>query len=218
MFTGIVEEIGRVRSVRELGRGREFEIAARRVLDGLKPEDSVAISGPCLTVTALLGEGFRVQAVGETLAKTGLGTLRAGSEVHLERALAVGSRLGGHFVQGHVDCVGRVVERRPADPGERLTVAVPAAFSRYLGRTGSVALDGVSLTIAAEAEAAGGEARFAVALIPWTLEHTLLGRLRPGDGLNVEFDCLAKMVERLLAGGTPPAGGLSAERLRELGW
>lgn len=217
MFTGIVEEIGRVRAARELGRGRELEIAASRVLEGLKPEDSVAVDGACLTVVALRPDGFRVQAVAETLAKTGVGALRPGADVHLERAMALGGRLGGHIVQGHVDCVGRVVARRPADPGERLSLAVPAAFGRYLARTGSVALDGVSLTVASEPVAQGDETVLETALIPWTLEHTRLGRLRPGDGVNVEFDCLAKYVERLL-GASSGGGGLSAERLRELGW
>lgn len=218
MFTGIVEEVGRLRSARELGRGRELEFSARRVLEGLKPEDSVAVNGVCLTVTALLPDGFRVQAVSETLAKTGTGALRPGGSAHLERALALGGRLGGHILQGHVDCVGRVVSRSPADPGERLAVAFPAAFAKYVARTGSVALDGVSLTVASEPVEQGGEAVLVVALIPWTLEHTLFGALRPGDGINIEFDCLAKYVERLLGSAGQAPGGLSADRLRELGW
>lgn len=219
MFTGIVEELGRLEASRPDGGGRRLRLRAARVLEDLKPEDSLLVNGVCLTVTALPDGGVEVQAVGETLSKTTLGTLATGADLHLERALTLQTRLGGHLVQGHVDCVGRVARLQRAGLGMELELAFPAGFLKYAARTGSVCLDGVSLTIAGEARAAGGEALLRVALVPWTLEHTTLGSRRAGDRINVEFDCLAKYVEQLLrCGGAGEGGGLSLERLAQLGY
>ena len=131
------------------------------------------------------------------------------------------TRMGGHIVQGHVDCVGRITGIHDADPGVQLEVEFDRTFLRYVARTGSVCVSGVSLTVAREAEDLGARGRFRVALVPWTLEHTTLGDVRTGDTVNLEFDCLAKYVEQLLqyrGEATPGSGGLSAERLRELGF
>ncbi|MDP2361353.1 MAG: riboflavin synthase [bacterium] len=222
MFTGIVEELGTVEAVRSEGGGRRLRLRASRVLADLKPEDSLLVNGVCLTVTAVGAGLVELQAVGETLSKTTLGGLASGAAVHLERALTLQTRLGGHFVQGHVDCTGRVTRLERATLGMELELAFPHDFLRFTARTGSICLDGVSLTVAGAARREGSEGRARVALIPYTLEHTTLGRRRPGDALNVEFDCLAKVVEQLLQHGAARApgegpGGLSWGTLTGLG-
>lgn len=223
MFTGIVEELGNLLAVRPEGRGRRLRLGLRRVLDDLKPEDSLMVNGVCLTAVQVERSAgqVEVQAVEETLSKTTIGELAAGQSVHVERALTPSTRMGGHIVQGHVDCVGRVTRLERQTLGAELEVAFPTAFLRYVARTGSICLNGVSLTVAAEAWEESGEGRARVALIPFTLEHTLLGKGRPGTLLNIEFDCLAKYVERLLkfGGGTPGAsGGLGMDALERLGY
>ena len=160
-------------------------------------------------------------AVGETLSKTTLAELRPGQPVNLERALLPTTRMGGHIVQGHVDCVARVRAIHSANPGKQLEVEFAGQFLRFAARTGSVCVNGVSLTIAREAEEHGETASLRVALVPWTLEHTTLGAASVGDKVNLEFDCLAKYVEQLLRykrEDSPAGGSLSAERLRELGF
>jgi len=223
MFTGIVEELGTVLALRNEGNGRRLRLGLRRVLDDLKPEDSLMVNGVCLTavsVDALAGQA-EVQAVGETLSKTTIGQLGQGHRVHVERALTLSTRLGGHLVQGHVDCAGRVTRLERRALGAELELAFPAPFLRYVARTGSICLDGVSLTVADQARQEGGEGRARVALIPYTLEHTLLGERRPGEALNVEFDCLAKYIEQLLSHGAAVAGrsgGLGLDALEQLGY
>jgi riboflavin synthase len=220
MFTGIVEEVGRLVSAAAEGRGRRLVIRGQRVLDGLKVEDSIAINGVCLTVVELKPDGFAVQTVAETLAKTSIGSLRPGAAVNLERALTPSTRMGGHFVQGHVDCTGVVSAFPDEHPGRRLVLEFPAEFARYVARTGSIAIEGVSLTVAVTKASAKGHTE--IALIPHTLDHTTLGTLKPGDTVNLEFDCLAKYVEQLLLAGVQPvpAGSptLTEARLRELGY
>jgi riboflavin synthase len=220
VFTGIIEEIGKLQRITPTGEGAELSIACDRVLADIKPEDSLAVNGVCLTVVSREGSSLIVQAVAETLSKTGIGKLVAGRQLHLERALLPTTRMGGHFVQGHVDCVGRVRRLDDARPGKVLHLAVPKDYARYTPRTGSVCLDGVSLTLSHEAQVDGSEAVIRVALIPYTLEATLLGGLHADDGVNVEFDCLAKYMEQLLRHhGEPGKGGnLSMDRLRELGY
>ncbi|MCA9783408.1 MAG: riboflavin synthase [Calditrichaeota bacterium] len=218
MFTGIVEETGVLASSTVEGQGRRLVISAARVLEGLKIEDSIAVNGVCLTVVRIDGQQFQLQAVAETLAKTSLGNLRTGSKVNLERALTPSTRIGGHYVQGHVDCVGRLAAIRAEHPGKRFVLEFPREYSRYVARTGSIAIEGVSLTVAATT---AGSAE--IALIPHTLDNTTLGALRAGDPVNLEFDCLAKYVEQLLLHGLEPAGraaggSLSEQRLRELGY
>jgi len=201
VFTGIVETMGRVV---ELARGADLAslvIEAPGVVEGVKLGDSIAVNGCCLTVTAIAGPRLTFQAVAETLARTNLGDLAQGSAVNLERALRADQRLDGHIVQGHVDATGRVrgIERRGEDV--RLYVDCDAAFAELLVDKGSVAIDGVSLTVVAP-EHAG----FHVALIPHTLEATTLGRRRPGERVNLEADVLGKYVKRYLERVLPAAG------------
>lgn len=190
MFTGIVEELGRVRS-RDGGR---FSFGATTVLDGTEVGDSIAVNGCCLTVVAVDGDGWSADAVEETLSRTNLGDLRPGDAVNLERPVRLSDRLGGHLVQGHVDAVGEVVEPAPA-----LRVRVGSGLARYMVEKGSVTVDGVSLTVAAVDEQA-----FEVALIPHTLAETTLSLLAAGDNVNVETDVLAKYVEKLRRGTMQP--------------
>lgn len=200
MFTGIVGT-GRVARVRRRGGRVELTIASPAAR-GLRTGDSVAVNGVCLTAVRARRRRFAVQAVPETLARTTLGGLRAGEEVNVELAVRPSDRLGGHIVQGHVDGAATVTGLTDEDGSRRMTVSVPDALLRYVVPKGSVALDGVSLTVAALVP--GG---FEVALIPHTLEHTTLGRVRPGGRLNVEVDVLAKYVEKLVR---PHAAGREA--------
>jgi riboflavin synthase len=194
MFTGIIEEIG---SVRKISRGKDslrFLIAAKTVMDGLDPDDSISVSGVCLTVTALEPGAFAATAVSKTLERSTLGQLKQGDAVNLERALRIGDRLGGHFVQGHVDGAGRVVSSRRQGDATLFGIRAPADLLRYAVLRGSVAVDGVSLTIADL-----GEERFTVSVIPHTLEHTTFRHLKNESRVNLEMDFFAKHIERLCA-------------------
>jgi riboflavin synthase len=191
VFTGIVRERGRVVSAESNGGGVHLRIAAPETA-GAALGDSIAVSGCCLTVTAADGETLEFDAVPETIARTTLGGLEPGAEVNLEPALRAGEPLGGHFVQGHVDGRARVQALEREGEGSRLRLQLPPELHRYCVEKGSLAVDGVSLTIAALYE--GG---VEIALVPFTLEHTTLGALAPGDEVNVEVDLLAKYAERL---------------------
>ncbi len=207
MFTGIVEELGTVAKLEVGSGGALLAITAERVLADTGEGDSISVNGCCVTVTRLHegAGGFDVDLMGETLARTGLGALREGDPVNLERALAAGGRLGGHLMQGHVDGVGRVTDVEAEEAWTLMTVVLPGELSRYVVEKGSVALDGVSLTVMG----CDGES-LSVGLIPHTLAVTTLGRRRPGDRMNVEVDVLAKYVERLLGAGvaSPYEAGL----------
>lgn len=194
MFTGIVEERGRVRSVTRHGAGARIEIEASTVLEDLKTGDSVAVNGCCLTVVET-GEGtWSADVVPETLARTNLAALRAGDEVNLERSLPVGGRFGGHVVQGHVDGTGTVVARTGFEDGSStLRVSAPAELMGYVVEKGSIAVDGVSLTVASV-----GGSEFSVAVVPHTARVTTLGHKPVGATVNLEVDILAKYVERIL--------------------
>jgi len=196
MFTGIVEGMGVVAEAADAGGRRRLAIEARALAAGLKVGDSVAVNGVCLTAVAVTGEQFVVEAVDETLARSNLGGLRAGSAVNLERPMRADGRFDGHLVEGHVDGVGTVRSITPEGASIRVWVDVPAGLRRYLAEKGSVAVDGVSLTVSA-VDATGCE----VVLIPHTLEVTLFGTRRPGDRVNLEVDVVAKYVERLLGAG-----------------
>ncbi|HEY7410230.1 MAG TPA: riboflavin synthase [Vicinamibacteria bacterium] len=197
MFTGIVEERGTVRGARRRGSVLRVEISAARVLEGLAVGGSIAVSGCCLSAVEVGGDAFACELTEETLARTAFGArLVPGAVVNLERPLRADGRLDGHIVQGHVDGVGRVAALAPAGETAVLDVDVPEGLRRYLVEKGSVAVEGVSLTVAALRE--GG---FAAALIPLTLSATNLAGLRPGDAVNLEMDVLAKYVERLLQHG-----------------
>ena len=192
MFTGLVQALGTVRQVTDLNAGRRLRVGEAGLAPKLELGESVSVDGACLTVVAREGDSFDFEAGPETLAKTTLGRLAAGDRVNLERALRVGDLLGGHFVTGHVDCVGTVLESTAT--GDWLTVwfGFPSAFEELMIPKGSVAVDGVSLTVVdVQAD------RFSVMLIPHTRDHTTLGLKRPGAAVNLEFDMLAKHVQKL---------------------
>jgi riboflavin synthase len=215
MFTGIVESTGRVQALVRRDDGARVEIAAGRIAAASRLGDSIAVDGACLTVTAIRGEAFAADLSAETLARTTLGGLRPGDTVNLERPLALGGRLGGHLVTGHVDAIGRIVERTTEGSGAVLRVGFPRELAPLLVRKGSVAVDGVSLTLAAlDAET------FAVALIPFTLNATTLPGKRTGAAVNLETDIIGKYVARFLehGGHSTPAGGLSRAFLEEHGF
>jgi riboflavin synthase alpha subunit len=191
MFTGIVRERGRVVSADRNGSSVHLRIAAAETAQAA-PGDSVSVSGCCLTVTATDGEALEFDAVPETIARTTLGALEPGAEVNLEPALRAGEPLGGHFVQGHVDGRGRVSAIEREAEGARLQLQLPPELYRYCVEKGTLAVDGVSLTIAAL-----NDDGVEIALVPFTLERTTLGALGPGDEVNVEVDLLAKYAERL---------------------
>jgi riboflavin synthase len=196
MFTGIITDLGRVRRLRRDSApdgGCKLTIATAYPVDEIALGASIACSGPCLTVVAVEPGAFTVQASAETFARTTLGDWGEGTPVNLERALRVGDELGGHLVSGHVDSVARLVDRRPEGDSVRFTIEMPAALMRLIASKGSVALDGVSLTVN---EVEGS--RFGVNLIPYTLAHTSLGEAKPGQRLNLEIDTIARYVARLL--------------------
>ncbi len=219
MFTGLVEELGTFRAVTRSAKIATIAVSARRVLEELEIGDSVALNGVCLTVTTRSESGFTCEAVPETLERSSLGQARAGDRVNLERSLRLGQRLGGHLVQGHVDAVGQLMARGQQEDSLLLTISIPPAVSPYLVPKGSVAVDGVSLTVASL-----DPASFAVAVIPLTAQTTTLGRKQVGDPVNLEGDILGKYVERLLkVPGKGPTGpsrdsGLNKDFLQRHGW
>jgi riboflavin synthase len=192
MFTGLVEGTGVVRDLRGEGGPRRIVIEAGPWCDGLRDGESIAVNGVCLTAVSVRGKVFEADLSPETLERTTLGRLRRGALVNLERALPVGGRLGGHLVQGHVDGVGRVLARWSEGDAVWMEVAAPPGVARYLVEKGSVAVDGVSLTVARV-----GPGRFTVCLIPHTCASTTLGNLEAGGEVNVEADVVAKYVERV---------------------
>ena len=193
MFTGIVEELGAVVSREPTATGAILTVNGPHVVSDAREGDSIAVNGVCLTVASLTTDGFVADVMHETLRRTSIGELRAGDPVNLERAAMLGTRLGGHLVQGHVDGVGTVAE---VSGGERvdLRFTVPAGLTRYLVEKGSVTVDGVSLTVVGV-----GDDWFTVSLIPTTLQVTTLGRRVVGDRVNLEVDVIAKYVERLVS-------------------
>ncbi|WP_330176818.1 riboflavin synthase [Streptomyces sp. NBC_01498] len=209
MFTGIVEELGEVTAVENLGDSSRFRLRGPVVTDGARHGDSIAVNGVCLTVVDLAEGEFTADVMAETLDRSSLGALTPGSRVNLERPTAVGGRLGGHIVQGHVDGTGTVLERRTSDNWEIVTVALPAGLARYVVEKGSITVDGVSLTVVD-----AGSDFFTVSLIPTTLALTTLGIKQPGDPVNLEVDIIAKYVERLLTSGGRDTDGGRDERER----
>lgn len=212
MFTGIIEEVGTVRTIRRHTAGVTLEIAARRVLEGTREGDSIATDGVCLTAARLGADGFSADVMHETLNRSTLGALRAGDRVNLERAMVLGGRLGGHLVAGHVDARGRIAALREDGTARWMTIAAPQTVLRYVVEKGSVTIDGVSLTVAAV-----DRSTFAVSLIPHTQSQTTLHAKRVGDEVNLEADMLVKYVEKLM-GGQPATGGLTFEKLAENGF
>lgn len=217
MFTGIIEARGTLAAWERRGEGAAVTVRAGSVAGTLRAGDSIAVNGVCLTVVRADGEGFWCDLSAETLARTSFGSSRTGLECNLERPLEVGGRLGGHFVLGHVDGVGALVAREPSGDGAMMRFAFPPHLARYLVWKGSIAVDGISLTIAGlERES------FTVAIIPHTLEVTTLGSLRSGDPVNLEVDVLGKYCERFfelgLVRSKPDASSLTVEFLREQGF
>ena len=215
MFTGIVEEMGVLRSVRRGAHSAVLSIGAETVLSDLKIGDSVAVNGVCLTATTVDAGGFTADVMHETLNRSSLGALVPGSPVNLERAMAANGRFGGHMVAGHIDGTGTITARRQDDNAVWYTVSAAPSLLRYIVEKGSIAIDGISLTVASvEAD------RFSVSVIPHTAAVTVLGRKRPGDIVNLETDLIGKYVEKLLrpAADTAPKGGISLEFLMENGF
>jgi riboflavin synthase len=215
LFTGIIEEVGKVRSLRHQADSAVLHVSSRTIAPELNPGDSIAVNGACLTVTARDDGGFLCDLSPETIRRSTLGSARRGMAVNLERPLSLGSRLGGHFVQGHVDGIGRLISRAPGGDGSIVTIGYPAELQRYLVCKGSVAVDGISLTISA----LEGDT-FSVAVIPFTLKMTNLAGLENGSAVNLEVDILGKYVERFFQLGlaSKAPSGLSADYLREQGF
>ena len=216
MFTGIVEELGEVVALERQDSAARLTVKGPKVVAGAAHGDSIAVNGVCLTVTASGDGAFTADVMGETLQRSDIGVLAPGATVNLERPLRAGDPLGGHLVQGHVDGTGRIVSRTPARHWEVVRITLPYGLARYVAEKGSVAVDGVSLTVSAVSnelpaspggptgqkrqEQAPDEPWFEVSLIPVTLELTTLGRKRPGEMVNLEVDIVAKYVEKLLGG------------------
>jgi riboflavin synthase len=199
VFTGIVEELGEVVGIDMTGDSAKIKIRGPLVTADAARGDSIAINGVCLTVTATQDGEFSADVMGETLDHSSLGALEAGTVVNLERPVRSGGRLGGHIVQGHVDGTGTILSRQATGDWEQVRISIPRELARYVVDKGSVAVDGISLTVSGAGDGAEG-AWFEVSLIPETLARTTLGRKQPGEVVNIEVDLIAKYVERLLAG------------------
>jgi riboflavin synthase len=193
MFTGIVEELGEIIEIEPDADSARLTVRGPLVAQDAVPGASIAVNGVCLTVTDVKDDTFAADVMEETLRRSGLGALRPGSRVNLERPVRLADRLGGHLVQGHVDGVGAIVYREPGERWDVVTITLPRELSRYVVEKGSIAVDGTSLTVVD-----AGRDRFTVALIPTTLDRTVLGSKQPGDPVNIEVDVMAKYVERLL--------------------
>jgi riboflavin synthase len=194
MFTGIVEELGEVAEIVDLGDSVRMGLRGPAVTSDSRGGDSIAVNGVCLTVVTTRDGVFTADVMRETLERSSLGALAVGSPVNLERPTRLGGRLGGHLVQGHVDGVGRLLARTSSAHWDLLAVSLPAELARYVVEKGSITVDGVSLTVVSV-----GDDRFSVSLIPTTLAITTLGSKKPGDPVNLEVDVIAKYVERLMA-------------------
>ncbi len=212
MFTGIIEEVGHVKSLHRGAKSFTLEVEAEKVLEGTLVGDSIATNGVCLTVTSLTGHGFTADVMPETVSRTALGELVSGSPVNLERALSLQTRLGGHIVSGHIDGTGRIADRRQDDTALWLTIECDSKLLRYIIEKGSVTLQGVSLTVARV------DARsFAVSLIPHTQAATTLHQAKVGDLVNIENDIIAKYVEKLLGKG-PDNGSDLLDKMAKYGF
>ena len=215
MFTGIVEELGRVVRLETVEDSARLTVEAPTVTQDVNLGDSVSVNGGCLTVTAVHGSTFTADLMAETLTRTTLGSQAPGDPVNLERALRASDRLGGHIVQGHVDATAEVLDHHRGEHWDLLRIGLPQEIARYVAVKGSVALDGVSLTVVDVVDASdvapvpGAGASLSVGLIPETLRRTTLGTRRPGERVNLEVDVLAKYAERLL-GARPSQEGQQA--------
>ena len=211
MFTGIIEEMGTVKALRREAGAARLSLSAAMVLDGTALGDSICVNGVCLTVVEMGRSEFSADVAVETLRVTNLGELKAGARVNLERALQLSARIGGHLVSGHVDAVGRLREKRDEGNGWRIFFDAPETVLRYVIKKGSIAIDGISLTVA-DLDRAG----FSIAMIPHTARLTTLGFKTAGDSVNLEADIIGKYVERLFPG--KEAGSVSLDLLRKNGF
>ena len=211
MFTGIVEELGSVKALRRDAGAARLTISASAVLEGTVLGDSISVNGVCLTVVDLNKNEFSADVAVETLKVTNLGDVKIGMQVNLERALQLSARIGGHLVSGHVDAVGRIRERRVEGNGWRIFIDAPETVLRYVIKKGSIAIDGISLTVA-DVDKTG----FSIAMIPHTAKLTTLGYKSAGDSVNLESDIIGKYVERLLSGRVE--GNVSLELLKQNGF
>ena len=201
MFTGLIEEVATVLWIRATDRGTQLQIASERIAHDVHTGDSIAVNGCCLTVSSHRAEQITFDLLAETLDRTNLKTLRRDSPVNLERPLAANARLGGHFVQGHIDCAARIVSFEPERGADhRLEIELPSDFAHYLAPKGSIAINGISLTVAEILPSS-----FIVWIIPYTRRATNLAAVSAGDLVNLEFDILAKYVERMLVRDRAPA-------------
>jgi riboflavin synthase len=211
MFTGIIEEMGTVKALRREAGAARLSLSAATVLEGTALGDSISVNGVCLTVVELGKNEFSADVAVETLRVTNLGELKAGARVNLERALQLSARIGGHLVSGHVDAVGRLREKRDEGNGWRIFFDAPETVLRYVIKKGSIAIDGVSLTVA-DVDRAG----FSIAMIPHTARLTTLGFKTTGDSVNLESDIIGKYVERLLPGRAE--GNVTLDLLKKNGF
>jgi riboflavin synthase len=222
MFTGIIQEIGKIKSLTRQGTSLAIEVESRKVVARLELGASVSINGACQTVIAIGGHGrrtsspasrsFTVLAVAETLSRTNLGELRPGSPVNLEHPLSLSDSLHGHLVQGHVDCVSRIAEIRPLDGSVLFEIEYPTGYEKFLIEKGSVGVDGVSLTVVAVAPST-----FQISMIPHTIENTIFKYRKVGDRVNLEFDMIAKYIQKMIAPGSGE-GKITMEFLKEHGF
>ena len=194
MFTGLIEEVGSVIAVGASKNGNQLKIAAQRVAKKIRRGDSLSVNGCCLTLRSHRGEELVFDLLDETIARTNLKNLQPKQPVNLERAIAGTERFGGHFVQGHIDCVSPVIAYQKSGGDFRLEIKLPKAFAHYVASKGSIAVNGISLTVAEVLSKS-----FVVWIIPYTKAHTNLDQVQVGDPMNLEFDILAKYVERMLA-------------------
>ena len=201
MFTGLIEEVGTVIGVNTSKSGNQLKIAAPRVAKKIRRGDSLAVSGCCLTLNSRRGDELIFDLLEETIARTNLKTLQRNQLVNLERAVAASERFGGHFIQGHVDCVSPVIGYQKRGADFRLEIELPHTFAHYVAMKGSIAVDGISLTVADVLPKS-----FVTWIIPYTKTHTNLDRVRAGDLMNLEFDITAKYVERMVSRYAPRAG------------
>ena len=211
MFTGIIEEIGTVRRIEHGAKGARLTIQAKTVLEDTRIGDSIATNGVCLTVVSMTGDSFSADVMAESLRRSSLGTLQGGSPVNLERAMAANGRFGGHIVSGHIDGTGTIASQKREDNAVWVKIKTPAPLLRYIVEKGSIAIDGVSLTVAAVTDM-----DFSVSIIPHTGAQTILLGKKPGDPVNLECDVIGKYVEKL----TVPhkTGGISTNFLAENGF
>lgn len=212
MFTGLVEEVSPILAIQVRGDGYGMELKSQLVIQDLKIGDSVSVNGICLTVVRQTENSFFVEAVSETVSRTTLKSFRTGQKVNLERALMAQSRLGGHFVQGHIDGVAQVARIEDQKPGFLLTLRMPNDLSRYCVEKGSIAIDGVSLTIAQVLQH-----HVSIALIPHTAKSTTLGQLVVGDRVNIEVDIIAKYVEKF-SKSRDSSNSVTWQKLTEMGY